>query len=177
MIWQLKLQTLVCILNALCRMERWCVSRCPAPLCPASIHPSLTDSAVLSVSVSLVCLQLWFTVENAAEFHKGILTVYMCIKMMKMTGPRGLSGPNVQSPVGVEGNRGADPATASSHPVLARQSKPTAACWWSATARVGRHSVCLLCQMFWFNFPVLAQPVRGSQQNVLQIAKSQTNGF
>lgn len=66
--------------------------------------------------------------ENAAEFHKGILTVYVCIKMMKMTGPRGLSGPTVRSPVGVEGNRGADPAMASSRPVLARQSKPTAAC-------------------------------------------------
>ncbi|TMS21884.1 hypothetical protein E3U43_012149 [Larimichthys crocea] len=81
----------------LARMERWCVSRCLALLCPVSIHPLSMESAVLSVSI------------------------------MKMAGPHGLSGPTVRSPVDVEGIKGDDPAMASSHPVLARRSKPAAA--------------------------------------------------
>lgn len=146
---------LVCILDALCRMERWCASRCPALLCPASIHPSSMDSAVPSVSVSSVCDSdlVWKMCAKTTKFHKAILTIYVCVKMMKMAGPCGLSGPTVRSPVDVEGNRGADPAMASCRPALARQSKPAAACWRSVTARVGHHSVCLLRHMSWFNFP------------------------
>lgn len=62
------------------------------------------------------------------NFDEGIPTVYVCIKMMKMAGLRGLSGPPVLQPVDVEGNKGADPAMASCRHVEARRSKPAAAC-------------------------------------------------
>lgn len=136
-------------------MERWCVIRYLALLYPASIHPLSMESAVLSASVSLVRLQLWFRVENVCwDPHNLIPTVHVCvcvyIKIMKTAGPRGLSGPIVRSPVDVEGSRGADPATASSRPAPARQSRPAAACWWSVTARVGHHSACLICLNLFF---------------------------
>lgn len=75
------IQTLVCILNTLVRTERWCVSRCLVLLCPASIHPSSMDSAVPSVSVSLVLLRLWFDVENVSSNHrmKYIYTDSVCV--------------------------------------------------------------------------------------------------
>lgn len=143
--WLLMLiQTLFCILNTLVRTKKWCVSRCLVLLCPASIHPSSMDSAVPSVSVSLVLLQLLFNVEmcpQTTEWNTSILTVYVCIKMTKMAGPCGRSGLTVPSPVDEEGNRGDDPATASCRPVLAHQSKPAAAWWQSVSARVWHHSV------------------------------------
>lgn len=60
-------------------------------------------------------------------FGKGTPTVYVCIKIMKMAGPRGPSGLTVRPPVDVEGSKGDDPAMASCRRVLARQSKPAAA--------------------------------------------------
>lgn len=87
---------------------------------------------------------VWKMCANISN-DKGIPIVYVCIKIMKMAGPHGLSGPTVQSPVDVEGIKGDDPAMASSHPVLARRSKPAAAWWQSVTARVGHHSACLIC--------------------------------
>lgn len=48
--------------------------------------------------------------------------------MMKMAGPRGLSGLTVQSPVDVEDSNAVDPAMASCHHVKAHHYRPAAAC-------------------------------------------------
>lgn len=124
----LNVSTLVC----LARMERWFVNRCRVPLCPASIHLLLMEVVVPSVSVSIIFLQLGFCVcmdVKINNFNKNTTHVFcLCIiKIMKMAGPHGLSGPTAPPPVDVGGSKGADPAMASCHPALARRSKPAAA--------------------------------------------------
>lgn len=91
------------------------------------------ESAVLSAVVSVANhdLELKTCVKIKVNFllkYTKNAYVYMILKTMRTGGPRGLSGPTAQSPVDAEVSRGADPATASSQPVLARRSKPAAAC-------------------------------------------------
>lgn len=131
----------------LSRMAKWCVTRCPALLCPASIQPLSTGSAAPSVSVSYDSEPRKSA--EVTKFNRSYInSARLCVCEMKKTaGPSGPSGPSVRSPADVEGSRGADPATASCRHAPVRRCKPAAACRPSVNKRVRHHTARLMGYM------------------------------